>query len=277
MGKIKSFIKQILPPIVVSALNRKQTRNYYSGMWTGNYPDWATARSSCSGYDSPDILEKVRVSLLKVKKGEAVYERDSVLFYEKNYSWGLLTGLLQTAIVHDGKLCVLDYGGSLGSSYFQHRDILRCVSEVIWCVVEQPHFVKCGKQYFEDDFLKFFYSMEDCLKVCTPNVLLLSSVLQYLESPFDFIEQLVELQISHIIIDRTPFIDAPSSLITVQHVPETICRSSYPAWFFNEEKFIASFKGYALMGSFVSYCDEDILLDSKYRARWKGFILSLNI
>jgi len=40
-----------------------------------------------TGYDSERILGKVRDSLLKVKRGEAVYERDSVLFDKVQYSW----------------------------------------------------------------------------------------------------------------------------------------------------------------------------------------------
>ena len=36
---------------------------------------------TCNGYDSMmDILEKVLSATLKVKNGESVYERDSVIF-----------------------------------------------------------------------------------------------------------------------------------------------------------------------------------------------------
>ena len=45
-----------------------------------------------------------------MKNGEAVYERDSVLFDEIQYSWGLLAGLQKAALENDGKLCVLDFG-----------------------------------------------------------------------------------------------------------------------------------------------------------------------
>ena len=39
-----------------------------------------------SGYDSQLILDKVLTSTLKVKNGEAAYERDSVLFDEIQYA-----------------------------------------------------------------------------------------------------------------------------------------------------------------------------------------------
>lgn len=40
------------------------------------------------------ILQTVKNSLLKVKNAEIVYERDSVIFDEIEYSWQLLTGLM---------------------------------------------------------------------------------------------------------------------------------------------------------------------------------------
>jgi hypothetical protein len=65
--------------------------------FTGNYPTWEDAMKDCTGYDAPNILEKVKTSLLKVKNGEAVYERDSVLFDHIQYSFPLLVSLLYVA------------------------------------------------------------------------------------------------------------------------------------------------------------------------------------
>ena len=71
----------------------------------------------------------------KVKNGEAVYERDSVLFDEIQYSWGLLAGLEKAALEHDGKLCVLDFGGSLGSTYYQNKQFSELVFHQIHLLV----------------------------------------------------------------------------------------------------------------------------------------------
>jgi putative methyltransferase (TIGR04325 family) len=70
-----------------------------------------------TGYDSEIILEKTRDALLKVKNGEAAYERDSVLFDEIQYAWPLLTSLMWVAAQAKGILNVLDFGGSLGTTY----------------------------------------------------------------------------------------------------------------------------------------------------------------
>ena len=41
-----------------------------------------------------NIFEKTKQSLLKVKNGEAVYERDSVLFDKKEYPYAIISSLL---------------------------------------------------------------------------------------------------------------------------------------------------------------------------------------
>ena len=56
----------------------------------------------------------------KVKNGETVYERDSVIFDQIEYSWPVLTGLMCAAAQNSGCLKVLDFGCSLGSSNLEN-------------------------------------------------------------------------------------------------------------------------------------------------------------
>lgn len=211
--------------------------------WSGPFSSWEEASKVCGGYDDELILEKCKNSLLKVKRGEAVYERDSVLFNRVEYNFPVLAGLQRAALGNnDGSLCVLDFGGSLGSTYFQNREFLKPVKDLKWCIVEQDNFVRCGKEYFEDDSLKFFYSMEQAFAFHFPDVLLLSSVLQYLEDPYAFLHKVMGLQVEYIIIDRTSFLPDNEDVLMVQHVPESIYKASYPHWFFSETKFLRQFK-----------------------------------
>ncbi len=88
---MKQFIKSLVPPIALTVLKRIKSSKYG---WHGNYKTWQEAQNASTGYDSDEIIQKVRNSLLKVKNGEAVYERDSVIFDEIQYSWPLLAGLM---------------------------------------------------------------------------------------------------------------------------------------------------------------------------------------
>ena len=267
----KNFLKAFFPSIIISGYRWARTHGVTNDVWSGNYSNWAKAQAQCSGYDSEIILDKVKNALLKVKNGQAVYERDSVLFDEIQYSWGLLAGLLRAALENDGKLCVLDFGGSLGSSYYQNKEFLSTLKELQWCIVEQPHFVDCGKAHFEDEQLKFFGTIEECMAKYKPNVLLLSSILQYLEKPCEWIEKFVGLGIPYIIIDRTSFVESKTDILTIQNVPESIYSASYPTWFFNESNFKSQFKEYSLIGVFESFCDMRIILNSMYKAKWIGY------
>lgn len=242
-------------------------------VWFKSYPDWQTAEKNATGYDAEHILEKCKNALLQVRDGTAAYERDSVLFNEIQYSWGLLAGLQKAAIDHSNELCVIDFGGSLGSSYFQNRDFLGNLKSLKWCIVEQPHFVKCGQENFENDQLKFYYTIEDCLKENTPHVLLLSSVIQYLEHPYNWIEKFIAYGIPYIIIDRTAFIEAATDVTCLQSVPPYIYQASYPCWFFERQHLVEQFtKGYQVLGKFDSGYTAAMDLDRK-KIYWDGLIL----
>jgi len=235
MAKIKSTIKEILPPALLRMLIRSPLRRYG---WFGNYPSWQAAQMEATGYDSSVILEKVKNSLLKVRNGEAAYERDSVLFDQIEYDWPVLAGLMWVAAQHGGRLSVLDFGGSLGSSFFQNRKFLSALSQVEWSVVEQPHFVKTGVSHFQNEQLKFFNTCEECIAECQPNVILLSSVLSYIEKPYELLEYLSSLQVEFMIIDRLPVIKGDRDQIKLQRVDPEIYPASYPAWFFSKSKFV---------------------------------------
>ena len=63
----------------------------------GSYSTWQEADALCNGYDNMEILEEELSATLKVKNGEAVYERDSDIFDHIEYSWPVLTGLMCAA------------------------------------------------------------------------------------------------------------------------------------------------------------------------------------
>ncbi len=266
MNAIFKIIRAITPPILIAVV--KNSPLIKSG-WQGNFKTWEEAKSKTTGYDSALILDKVRDSMYKVKEGLAVYERDSVLFDTIHYSWPLLTGLMMAAANDGGRLNVLDFGGSLGSTYYQNKKFLAHIHGVVWSIVEQDHFVDIGKKSFEDNILKFYPTITDCMKDQLPNVIVLSGVLQYLENPHSFIDSLInETQANFILIDRTPF--SLKERIVVQVVPASIYKASYPCHIFNLEKFKNQFleKGYTFIEEF------DAVDGDKKSFQFRGFILS---
>ena len=193
------------------------------------------------GYDQRVILDRMIAARKQVQSGEAIFERDGVVFNDVSYSWPLITGLL-CAVERDskqnkGELRVLDFGGSLGTSFFQNLDFL---SEFIskWGVVEQPHFVAAGQTLGEDDRLTFHESIESCIREINPNVALISGVIHCLPDPFRVLDQIIQSGIGVVILDRVPFlIDGMNDLICVQVVPESIYPATYPIRVFARKPF----------------------------------------
>jgi putative methyltransferase (TIGR04325 family) len=220
MKALKALARDWLPPAVVRQIRLAQQGQRIR--FEGDFSSWEAAKSRCTGYDAGDILSKVLAATLMVKRGEAAFERDSVLFHANEYSWPLLSGLLWSAARNEGRLNVLDFGGSLGSSYFQHRRFLDKLPEVRWNVVEQPHYVESGRTHIQDAVLRFYASIEQCLADNKPNVILLSSVLQYLQAPVDILAELPEVGASGLIIDRTPFSFLEKDKLVIQRVPAAI-------------------------------------------------------
>ena len=110
MQTYRALVKDLVPPALLKTYRRLVPFPYG---WFGNYPNWEAARSDATGYDADLILEKVKAALLKVKRGEAVYERDSVLYDQVQYSWPLLAGLMWIAAQRNGRLNVVEYRKSV--------------------------------------------------------------------------------------------------------------------------------------------------------------------
>jgi len=235
MSLLKRIVKDWVPPAVLRIIRGLSNQGI---RFKGEFDTWAEAASKCAGYDADNILNKVLDATLKVKRGEAVYERDSVLFYEIQYAWPVTVALMCSAAKNKGKLNVLDFGGALGSAYFQNRNFLTSIPDVNWSVIEQPNFVEAGKQYIQDETLKFYPTIESCLKEKSPNVVLLSSVLQYLENPYDLFEKLSLSGADLMVIDRTPFRSGNLDEVFIQQVPENIYDATYPMWVFGKSKFM---------------------------------------
>lgn len=257
MSALKALVRDWFPPALLHWVRQIRSEGI---RFEGEFSTWEDANALCTGYDAKEILDKVLTATLKVKHGEAAFERDSVLFDEIEYSWTVLTGLMWAAARTGGKLNVLDFGGALGSSYFQNRKFLLTLPDLHWNVVEQSHYVEAGRKNIQDEKLKFYKTIKECLSENKPNVVLLSSVLQYLPDPFRTLDELAEIKADTLILDRTSFLSTGhKDLIRLQHVPESICKATYPCHVFSEDKLcqFISDRDYQLTEAFGSVDEFD--------------------
>jgi putative methyltransferase (TIGR04325 family) len=264
---VRDYLKLVIPPIVTAGYKRFKSENI---SFKGDFKSWEEALNKSSGFQNSNIFEAVRISAMKVKEGEAVYERDSVLFNKIEYSWPVLACLQNIALSKNRMLNVIDFGGSLGTSYFQNRAFLKRLTLLKWFVVEQRHYVECGKREFENSELKFEYTIDDVVSLQKIDCIVLSGVLQCLDKPKDWLAKIKAYRFDYILLDRTSFIEYDQRLM-IETVPESIYHASFPCWFFNEKDLLDQFlPEYNLISDFKSADKSTTSKDNK-KLYWKGF------
>ena len=214
---------------------RELARGFRRVRHVGN--SWDDASCAATGYDDDVIVQTVADAQQLVLSGEAAFERDGATFGEREFSWPLISAVFWAASINDGRVSVLDFGGSLGSSFLQHLPLLSALSSVRWGVVEQPDFVAAGRRLAVDERLTFYADVREAVQAIEPNCVVLSSVLQYLPDPIDTLMRASVAPGTVVVIDRTPFAEVPDHYAFVQRVRAHSYSASYPSWVFSQKKF----------------------------------------
>ena len=265
MNSAGTWRSWLIPPAVSTWAHK---RLGHSIEFDDSHSTWALAEQNSSGYSNRDIIQQVSDSTAAVLRGDAVFERDGVMFTQSEYRWPVVAGLLSVA-AREGSLRVLDFGGSLGSLFWQHRSLLDGVNTT-WGVVEQAGFVKAGKE-LDQDQVTFFDSIQSANAELSPNVVLLSSVLQYLPDPGSVLEELLQTQANTLILDRTPMSNELENTVCIQKVPRHIYSASYPAWVFSRRWLFNNLSQWEIVAQFPGI-EPETTTSAGISFAWDGFI-----
>jgi putative methyltransferase (TIGR04325 family) len=217
------------------------TENKDSVSYIGPFTTWDEAVNASTGYNDPTITKKAVSALNMILSGEKLCEKDTILFDEYQYSLPLILGINYIAKSINGKIVVLDYGGGFASSFFRNIDILRQF-DIHWIVIEQEDVVKIAIQKLSSFRELQFISVSDFKEekeTIEYDVLLFGSSLQFLENPELEVSKVINEGVKSIIFEQTPFVISGSRQLTVQQIREPIYDSSYPAWHFDQNEFLA--------------------------------------
>lgn len=232
---IKALVRPVLPVRLVS-----WWRQCFGWRWfRGNFGDWAEARAAARGYDDGAVLERVIAAARAARKGQGAWDRDGVVFAQPTVHRPLLRALEQAAAENDSCLCLVDFGGALGSTWWQHRSALQGFT-VSWRIVEQTALVEVGRKEFTDGVLSFHHTMRAALTDGPVHAMLFSSVLPYLEKPHATLAEAVSLRVPHVILDRTPFVTGGGDRLVVQFTPPQLGGGSYPCWLFDRQSLLTT-------------------------------------
>lgn len=249
-------------------LPRENNADYY---FTGNYHSWQEARRHVRGYEDESIAKKVLSATKQVMEQKACFERDSVLFYTNEYNFRLISlfGLLASEKKH---IHILDFGGALGSEYWRNRAFFYQFGvDFTWNIVEQDTYVFLGQKEVSNHELKFYHNM-DQLKEEQTDLILLSSVLQYLPDYQNILSELTELGARYILIERQAVCER--SRICIQYVGENIYNASYPVRIIGEYELMDILsKKYRKVTEFDSEADGGIAYVDGREFRYKGYLM----
>lgn len=215
----------------------------------GRYRSFEEASKACSGYSDSAVLAKVSSAVAEVLKGHGQYERDGTVFT------ALPDNLRIRQVLGDivrGSDCILDFGGGLGGTYINHRDILP--PDVNYFIVEQPVFALKGREIAAEFNLQIFFAESISHLPSIPRIAIFSSVLQYLPDPYSVLLSVLAFSPEYLVIDRTIFSNDSSWRLQVNRdYYESIV--SYPCRGINFSLFLALCKDYKVIDKWTNRFD----------------------
>ena len=245
-------------------------------IYRGNFLSWQEAEQTQSAVDRQKAwvgLEDQISLYLRVRNGELAFVRDGVAFDRPEYPFALIAFLLRLAIQQGGKLKVIDFGGALGTTYYQTRTFLTSLSSLSWAVVELPQVVTAGQKHFTNEQLSFHLSIAEALACHGADVVLISGVLQYLAEPAKIVAEIRNLPIANILLDRIAINEADKSRTCLQLAETADGEISWPVRLFNRQHLLGLFSpDFESIIEFDSYCDPPESIDNTTILH-KGFAL----
>jgi putative methyltransferase (TIGR04325 family) len=248
-ARFRTALQLLTPPIVWRLARRLRSR----GPMEGPFASWEAASASATGWDSPGIVEQALAAAREVRDGAAAFERDSVARETIIYSPTILAALLLAADRHHA-LNVIDFGGGLGSNYYQNLKLVRALSatSTSWNVVERAPLARIGAEQFQTAQLRFHDDL-GAVRLDRP-VLLFTGSLQYVADAFGLLADAVA-RADIIALDRVLVWRQPQHAVFVQRLdarrfgPVTL-----PTWCFAKDALIDWFvaRGFVLVEQFAA-------------------------
>ena len=246
---------------------------YNSSMWSGCYADWNAASRACNDIPIESQRLAYERALLEVLEGRALYERDSLLKHEPVCCRPLLDVIL--SFYNQGIACptVLDFGGGLGSVYFQHKRWFTADKPISWNVVERPEIAATGRRLVKDSRLSFFDSLDTAVQR-PPDIVVANCILPMVPEPETLLASFAALSPRWFFIGRMPVANRGGhNLISRQIVPRFIYDSESPFWFFDESACVRMLSSnFQIVNQSISDCDDPVWVEG-YRYQWHNYLL----
>ncbi|MDB0022452.1 methyltransferase, TIGR04325 family [Flavobacteriaceae bacterium] len=185
---------------------------------------WDHALKNSHNYNQDKLVNNIFLSTQNVLKKKYKYESDGINFNNLNIDHNFLESL-KKCIKTDNTI-LLDFGGSLGTTFFKYHDLISKNKLIEWFIIEQEKIFEKSKILNFPINLKFFKNIDE-IQV-KPDIILLGSVLQYIEHHNKLLTKLISLKPNYVFIERTIFSINNLEPIYIQENYFNFKKTSYP-------------------------------------------------
>ena len=222
----------------------------FSNSYLGNYENWDKALAATKTYQDKKTLNRINNAAIFADKN-SLYFRDGKIFNNYFYSSdvNLCLFLCNFFCSSKKKIRILDYGGGLGNVYSQFYKLL--ISSRLdkkfkfnWDIVEQKNISDFGKKLLKKKNLNFYSIDNFDLKNHEYDIIILSATLEFIEKPYEILDNLKETNFKFLLIDRTPFLYVKNhnddnkkqkDYLTILKAGHGLS-DNYPCWIFSFKK-----------------------------------------
>lgn len=220
------------------------------------------------GYSNNTIFEQSVAAFQATFSSTKFYEQDAVVLEHPKYDFYLITEIYRLSLLKE-RITIVDFGGGFASKFFQNIKYLEAAKKLNWVVIEQSHVVDFCRNNINEPRLVFKERHDLQLSKVSADIVLISSALQYLDEPYEVLDECLKTEPDTIIIEKTPFIEANYDRQMLQKVPKQIYMAEYKCWFFS----INNFRKYFAEKGFFDVEEYDLSLNFYAGEKWKRFIL----
>lgn len=138
---------------------------------------------------------------------------------------------------------IIDYGGSIGLSYYNYVRRQRLPPRARWIVVELPHLAAAGRKVRQRENATQLEFVDDLASAPPAEILLSAGALQYIDESVPGLLQKLAALPAHILLNKLPLTRQPGYW-TLQNFGTAVS----PYQVYNEKEFLAHFQeaGYVL-------------------------------
>ena len=201
---------------------------------------WESAVRKSSGYESVNIVEPIVAAARQLQSNSQTTFVSNPRYQQ--IAAGMLFSISQERFSNGEPIRVLDVGGAGADYFYQFQEFAPHIN-FDWTVLETPVLAEAMSNEFGRNLtnLRWVSSIENTNE--TYDVILCSSVFQYVEKPFELLATLVKKS-GFLIVNRISLVDSSEHFVAMQRIITNGKRASYPVHFFAEKKFLNEMSQY---------------------------------